>query len=176
MGVVTALLSSVVSFRWGLWKRDHQWRSVNHAFNTQELQRKTSPAFSFGQMPTPGRKHGRKQIRLDGHKERTGFQTGLTKNGKLAEPRELRLSLIKGCCCYLKRASQVALVVKNPPANAGEIRDASSIPGLGRSQGGHGNPLQYSCLENPMDRGARRAAVHGFANSRTWLSHWAHAI
>ena len=51
-------------------------------------------------------------------------------------------------------ASQVALVVKNP-ANAGDIRDMSSIPGLGRSPGGgHGNPLQYSCLENPMARGA----------------------
>ena len=51
-----------------------------------------------------------------------------------------------------ERASQVALVVKNPPANAG---DMGLIPGLGRSPGGgHGNPLQYSCLENPMDKGA----------------------
>ena len=48
----------------------------------------------------------------------------------------------------------MALVVKNPPANAGDIRDAGWIPGLGRSPGGgHGNPLQYSCLENPTDRG-----------------------
>ena len=47
----------------------------------------------------------------------------------------------------------MALVVKNPPANAGDIRDAGSIPGLGRPPGGgHGNPLQYSCLESPMDR------------------------
>ena len=46
-------------------------------------------------------------------------------------------------------------MVKNPRANAGDIRDEGSIPGLGRSPGGgHGNPLQYSCLENPMDRGA----------------------
>ena len=53
------------------------------------------------------------------------------------------------------RASQVALVVKNPPANAGDIKDTSLILGSGRSPGGgHGNPLQYSCLENPMDRGA----------------------
>ena len=59
-------------------------------------------------------------------------------------------------------ASQVALVVKNPPANAGDTRDMGSIPGLGRSPGGgHGNPLQHSCLEIPMDRGARRASVHG---------------
>ena len=51
-------------------------------------------------------------------------------------------------------ASQVALVVKNPPADVGNIRDASLIPGSGRSpEAGHGNPFQYSCLENPMDRG-----------------------
>ena len=52
-------------------------------------------------------------------------------------------------------ASQVVPVVKNPPANAGDIRDGGSIPGSGRSPGrGHGNPLQYSCLENPMGKGA----------------------
>ena len=63
-------------------------------------------------------------------------------------------------------ASQVALVVKNPPANAGDIRDAGLVPGLGRYPGGeHGNPLQYSCLENPMDRGARLAIVHRVAKS-----------
>ena len=63
-------------------------------------------------------------------------------------------------------ASQVALMVKNPPANAGDLRDAGSIPGSGRSPGeGHGNPLQYSCLENPMDRGAWRATGHGVAKS-----------
>ena len=50
---------------------------------------------------------------------------------------------------------------KNPPANAGDIRDVGSIPGSGSSPGGgHGNPLQYSCLENLMDRGAWRATVH----------------
>ena len=53
------------------------------------------------------------------------------------------------------------LVVKNLSANAGDIRDVGSIPGLGRSPGGgHGNPLQYSCLENPTDRGAWQATVH----------------
>ena len=63
-------------------------------------------------------------------------------------------------------ASQVTLVVKNPSANAGDRRDAGSIPGSGRSPGGgHGNPLQYSCLENPMDRGEGRATVHGVAES-----------
>ena len=59
-------------------------------------------------------------------------------------------------------ASQVALVVKNPSVNAGDIRDMGSAPGLERSPGGeHGNPLQYSCLENPMDRGAWGATVLG---------------
>ena len=59
-------------------------------------------------------------------------------------------------------------MVKNPPVNAGDIRDVGSIPGSGRSPGGeHGNPLQYSCLENPMDSGAWRDIVHGVAQSRT---------
>ena len=72
-------------------------------------------------------------------------------------------------------ASQVALVVKNPPANAGGIRDSSLIPGSGRSsEGGNGNPLQYSCLENPMDRGTWRATVHRVAKSWTGLSTHAH--
>ena len=66
------------------------------------------------------------------------------------------------------RVSQVALVVKNLPANAGDLRDMGSIPGLGRSPGeGHGNPLQYSCLENPMDRGAWQATVHEVTQSQT---------
>ena len=58
-------------------------------------------------------------------------------------------------------------VVKNPPASAGDARDMGLIPELGRSLGGgHGNPLQYSCLENSMDRGAWWATVHGVAQSR----------
>ena len=65
--------------------------------------------------------------------------------------------------------TQVALVVKNPPADAGDVRDTGSIPGSGRSPGGeHGSPLQYSCLENPMDRGAWQATVHGVTKSRAW--------
>ena len=63
------------------------------------------------------------------------------------------------------QASQVALVVKNPPADAG---DAGSIPESGRPpEGGHGNPLQYSCLENPKDTGAWRTTVHRVAKNRT---------
>ena len=61
-----------------------------------------------------------------------------------------------------KWASQVALVVKNLPGSAGDLREADLIPGLGRSSGGgHGNPLQYSCLDNLMDRGAWQAIVMG---------------
>ena len=71
---------------------------------------------------------------------------------------------------YPMGASQVAIVVRNPPANAGDAGDSGSIPGLVRSPGGeHGNPLQYSCLENPMGREAWRATVHGVAKSWTQL-------
>ena len=64
--------------------------------------------------------------------------------------------------------SQMALVVKNSPANAGDARDVGSIPGLGRSpRGGNGNPFQYSCLENSMNRGAWWAIVHGVTKSWT---------
>ena len=66
----------------------------------------------------------------------------------------------------LHRTSQVALVVKKLPANAEDISHTGSIPGSGRSTGGgHGNPLQCSCLENPMDRGAWQATVHGVEKS-----------
>ena len=65
----------------------------------------------------------------------------------------------------------MALIVKNPPAKAGDIRDSGSIPGLGRYPGGgNGNPLQYSCLENPMGRGAWQVIVHRVAKCRTRLN------
>ena len=61
-------------------------------------------------------------------------------------------------------------MVKNPPAKAGDIRNEGSIPGSGRSPGeGNGNPLQYSCLGNPMHREAWRATVHGVTESQTQL-------
>ena len=64
----------------------------------------------------------------------------------------------------------MALVVMNPPTNAGDKTDAGSIPGLGRSPGeGNVNPLQNSCLENPMDGGAWQATVHRVTKSETQL-------
>ena len=68
---------------------------------------------------------------------------------------------------WLPRASRVALVIKNPLANAGDVRDRSSVLGSGRSLG-NGSPLQYSCLENPMDGGAWWATVHGVAIGHNW--------
>ena len=65
-------------------------------------------------------------------------------------------------------APQAALVVKNPCASAGDKRDLGLVPGLGRSPGGgHGKTFQYSCLENPMDRGVWWATIHKITNSRT---------
>ena len=86
---------------------------------------------------------------------------------------ELAFLLFMGniCDCY----SQVAPVVKKPPANTRDARDAGSIPGSGRAPGeGNGNPLQHSCLENSVDRGAWWATVHGVAKSWTQLSDWTH--
>ena len=74
------------------------------------------------------------------------------------------------CTCMHTQASQMALVVKNPPGKAGRHRDVGSIPGLGRPPaGGLSNLLQHSCLENPMDGGAWRATVHSVAKSQTRL-------
>ena len=76
--------------------------------------------------------------------------------------------------CSMSWASQVVLVVKNPPANTGDLRDVGLIPGSGRSPGGrHGNPLQYSCLGNPMDRGALwlqsiESQRVGHSTSKSW--------
>ena len=71
--------------------------------------------------------------------------------------------------------SRVARVVKTPSPSAGDLRDSGLIPGLGRSPGeGHGNPLEYSCLENPMDRGVWWAMVHRVAKSQTRLCDLVH--
>ena len=72
--------------------------------------------------------------------------------------------------CGLWGAPQVVLVVKHPPANEGAIRDTGLISGSRRSpRGGHGNPVQYSCLENPTDRGACRATIYRVPKSWTRL-------
>ena len=71
---------------------------------------------------------------------------------------------------FFRRVSQVALVVKNMPINAGDPVDSGLTPGLGRSPGGgNGNPAQYSCLENLMDRGAWQDSVHRVTKSWTRL-------
>ena len=70
----------------------------------------------------------------------------------------------------LPQASQEELMVKNLPVNTGDVRDLGSIPGLGRSSGGgHSHPVQYCCLESPMDRVASQTTVHGVKKSQTWL-------
>ena len=71
--------------------------------------------------------------------------------------------MLSGGCSFIRVPPATgALVLKDPPTDAGDVRDAGSIPGSERSPGeGNGNPLQYSCLENPMDRGAWWATVHG---------------
>ena len=86
-----------------------------------------------------------------------------------------RLHVIENELLYVFLDFPGSSVVKNPPADAGATGDTGLIPGLGRSPGGgKGNLFQYSCLENPMERGARQATVHGVTKSQTWLSNWAH--
>ena len=71
----------------------------------------------------------------------------------------------------------MAQLVKNPPANAGDIRDTGLIPGSQRSSGeGNGNPLQYSCLENPTDRETWQARVHGAGKSQIRMNTHKHAL
>ena len=78
--------------------------------------------------------------------------------------------------CATYQASQGVLVVKNLPANAGDVRDLGLILGLGRSPGrGHDSPFQYSGLENPMDRGAWWATVHRVPKSQTRLKRLSHS-
>ena len=82
-----------------------------------------------------------------------------------------RMEILRHYFQVLLWVSQVVLEVKNSPANAGDVRDAGSIPGSGRSPGeGNGTPLQRSCLGNPMDRGAWWATVYGVAKEldTTW--------
>ena len=94
--------------------------------------------------------------RIPWTEESGGLQSTGSQRVDKTEQLTLSLSVIK------YGTSQMALVLKNPLVSAGNIRDMGSIPGSGRStRGGHGNPLQFSCLENPMDRGTWRATVQG---------------
>ena len=93
------------------------------------------------------------------------------KNGLYEEEKKKKMTRLFQLPLNILRASQVAWLLKNLPANAGDSRHVASIPGSGRSPGvGNGNPLQYSCLRNPIDRGASWATVHRVAKSRTQLS------
>ena len=79
-------------------------------------------------------------------------------------------TMVHSGCITLHWASQVVVHSKEPTCNAGDTRDSGSVPGWGRSPGGgHSNPLQYSCLENSMDRGAWSTTVPGVAESQTRL-------
>ena len=95
------------------------------------------------------------------------FQVGFP--GKQIGSRDLHARNLSGSV-LISRAFQVVLVVKNLPVNAGDIRHMGSVPGSGRPpEGGRAKPLQYSCLENPMDRGTYWATVRGVAKIWTWL-------
>ena len=101
------------------------------------------------------------------HESATGIHVFILNNSLLACLIFLYTASLIVC---LVQASQVVLVVKNSPGNAGDIRVAGSIPGLGRHPGwGHANPLQYSCLENSMDRRAWQTTVHRVTKSWTLL-------
>ena len=101
----------------------------------------------------------------------THTHTHTHKDPKTQHKREFIESMEKVRAKYPSSGvSQAAVLVKNLPANAGDARHVGSILGSGRSPGGgHGNPLQYSCLKNPMDRGAWQATVHSVTQGQTQL-------
>ena len=97
-----------------------------------------------------------------------GHSTVTTKFPLLSILESMSTSSIFGSPSFYIRASLVAQVVKELPANAGDSRGVGSVPGLGRSPGeGNGNPLQDSCLENPTDRAAWKATAHSVTKSWT---------
>ena len=99
-----------------------------------------------------------------GYSRKSIHSTYSGERGKLAGS---RFSLVLFVFPKASKGFPGGTMVKNLPANAGDTGDMGSIPGSGRSPGGgHGNPLQYSCLENPMDRGAWWATAHGVARAK----------
>ena len=108
---------------------------------------------------------------LDGISDRTHMTLGELR--ELVMDREARHAVIHGVAgsrTWLSGWTELNWMVQNLSASAGDIRDAGLVPGSGRFPGGgNGNPLQYSCWENPMDRGAWQATVHRVAQSQTWL-------
>ena len=102
------------------------------------------------------------------HQTKTCIVFALSNLGLPSEKKRENVTLFYTGAYSTCGVSQVVLVVNNPSTNPGDIRDTGSIPGSGRSPGGgHRNPLQYSCLENPMDRGTCWAMIHRVTKSWT---------
>ena len=125
-----------------------------------------------GRSPGEGNSNSLQYSCLENSIDRGAWQImvyGVAKNQTRLKRLSFLLFSFNGCSQKMYCGpSQVVLVVKNPPARAGEVRDVGSIPGSGRSHGEENStPLQYSCLENSIDRGAWQATVHGIARSWT---------
>ena len=132
----------------GSWRVGHDWATSLSPFTFMHWKRKWQPAPVF----LPGKSQGQWSL--------MGCRLGVAHSQTQLKHLSSSMSVLG--------ASQVALLVKNLPASAGEIRDVSSIPGSRRSRGGgDGNPLQYSCLENPMDRGDWQVTAHKIAEPNT---------
>ena len=139
----------------GSWRVGHNWVTSLSLFTFMHWRRKWPPTPAF----LPGESQGRGSLvgcRLWGRRVRHDW------------------SDLAAAAAETQRASQVVLVVKNPPANARDIRDTGLIPGMERSPGGgHGNPLQYSCLENPPGR-LQAMGSQGVRHNWSNLAHSTH--
>ena len=154
--------------------RFHNSKSENDCGKEKEVAYQKGMESILGKLPG-NRQHqtSRRWVRACGRgaPEGCGWRDQVLRSARSTQLMETRLGCpwISHCAlfCHLVGLPGGS-VVKNPPANAG---DSGLIPASGRSRGeGHGNPLRYSCLENPMDRGAWLTTAHGVAKSRTQLS------